>query len=74
MGLGDKIANEVKDKVGKVKESVGDALDNPALEHEGEREQREAAVRKAGHEAHDKIEHAADAVKDKLDDVKRKLD
>jgi uncharacterized protein YjbJ (UPF0337 family) len=74
MGLGDKIANEVKEKVGQAKEAVGDALDNPDLEAAGEREQREAAVRKAGHAAHDKVDDVADAARDKIDDVKRKLD
>ncbi len=74
MGLGDKIANEVKEKVGQAKEGLGDALDNPKLEQEGEREQHEAQVRKAGHAAHEKIDHVTDTVKDKLDDVKDKLD
>ena len=74
MGLGDKIANEVKEKVGQVKEGLGDALDNPKLEQEGEQEQREAQVRKAGEAAHDTIDHVTDAVKDTLDDIKDNLD
>lgn len=58
MGLDDKI----KEAVGKVKETVGDATDNEKLEREGQAEQGQA-----------KVEGAADDVKQGLSDAKDRL-
>lgn len=58
MGIGDDIANNAKDAVGKAKESLGDALNNEKLERQGEVDQATA-----------KVDKAKDAVKDKVDDV-----
>jgi uncharacterized protein YjbJ (UPF0337 family) len=60
MGIDDKARNEAEEKVGQVKEFVGDKTDNPELEGEGRAEQVDSRVKQAG-------EH----VKDAIDDVKR---
>lgn len=85
MGLGDSIKNSAKETVGKVKETVGDATDNHSLEFEGKKEQAEAKVGQATHEASDKADDALDdakhkaddawdAAKDKADDIRDDLD
>ncbi len=69
MGLGDKIKNSTNEALGKAKEGIGDALNNPELEREGEQQQSEARAAKAEHEVHAKAEEAKDAVENKADQV-----
>lgn len=56
MGADDKVKNAAQEAVGKVKEGVGDATDNPDLEAEGQRDQSAANLKQAG-------EHVKDAFK-----------
>jgi uncharacterized protein YjbJ (UPF0337 family) len=60
VGLDDKIANEATEAKGKVKEAAGSATDDQDLEAEGQADQGEAKVKKAGEHLSD----AADNVKD----------
>jgi uncharacterized protein YjbJ (UPF0337 family) len=53
MGLDDKIKNAAQDLTGKGKEAVGDMTDNERLEAEGERDQAEANLKKAGENVKD---------------------
>lgn len=53
MGTADKLNNAAKDVTGKVKEGVGKVTDNERLEAEGERDQVEADLRKAGENVKD---------------------
>lgn len=57
MGLGDKISNKAQEVSGKVKESVGNATDNPDLKAEGYKDQAAAKAKQAG-------ENVKDAAKD----------
>ena len=53
MGLDDKIENAAQDLAGKGKEAVGKATDNERLEAEGDMDQAEAKVKKAGEDIKD---------------------
>jgi uncharacterized protein YjbJ (UPF0337 family) len=53
MGADDKVSNAAKDVKGKIKEGVGKVTDNERLEAEGERDQVEADLRKAGENVKD---------------------
>jgi uncharacterized protein YjbJ (UPF0337 family) len=48
MGTDDKIGNIARDVTGMVKEGVGKVTDNERLEAEGQADQAEADLRKAG--------------------------
>ncbi|MGF3054670.1 CsbD family protein [Microbacterium sp. YY-03] len=63
MGIGDDIANNAKEAVGKAKEGLGDMTNNEDLKAQGHMDQAAA-----------KVEKAKDAVADKVDDVKRSMD
>lgn len=60
VGTGDKIENKADVIKGKVKETVGQASDDPALEAEGKGDQVAGHIKQAG-------EKIKDAVKDILD-------
>ncbi|MDJ1114485.1 CsbD family protein [Microbacterium dauci] len=53
MGLDDKIKNAAQDLTGKAKEGAGRATDNERLEAEGQADQTEANLRKAGENVKD---------------------
>jgi uncharacterized protein YjbJ (UPF0337 family) len=53
MGTEDKVSNVAKDVTGKVKEGVGKVTHNERLEAEGQRDQTEADLRKAGENVKD---------------------
>ena len=53
MGLGDKIDNATENMQGKAKEGAGKATDNERLEAEGQGDQTEANLRKAGENVKD---------------------
>jgi uncharacterized protein YjbJ (UPF0337 family) len=53
MGLDDKIKNAAQDLTGKAKEGAGRATDNERLEAEGQADQTEASLRKAGENVKD---------------------
>jgi uncharacterized protein YjbJ (UPF0337 family) len=53
MGLDDKIKNAAQDLTGKTKEGAGKATDNERLEAEGQADQTEANLRKAGENVKD---------------------
>ena len=63
MGIGDKIKHKAEELSGKVKESAGDATDNPDLEAEGQAEQTGANVKQAGDDVADALRDASQAVK-----------
>ena len=48
MGLDDKIKHAAQDLTGKAKEGIGKATDDERLEAEGQADQTEANLRKAG--------------------------
>lgn len=48
MGIDDKIENAAEDAAGKAKEGVGKATDDERLEHEGQKDQAKAKLKKAG--------------------------
>lgn len=51
---------------GRAKEAVGRALDDPDLEREGRADQTGGKVKQAIGDAKEHLDHAVDAVKDKL--------
>ena len=53
MGLDDKIKNAAQDLTGKAKEGAGKATDNERLEADGQGDQTEANLRKAGENVKD---------------------
>lgn len=53
MGLDDKIKNAAQDLVGKGKEATGKATDNERLEAEGQNDQTQAELKKAGENVKD---------------------
>lgn len=53
MGLDDKIKNAAQDVAGKGKEATGKATDNERLEAEGQTDQTEASLKKAGENVKD---------------------
>jgi len=55
MGTSDKIKNAAQEASGKVKETTGDATNNPDLEAEGQREQTEANVKQAAEDVKDTL-------------------
>lgn len=61
MGMMDKAKNAAQEAGGKVKESVGDATDNPNMQAEGKADQVEANIKDAADKAR---ESASDAVRD----------
>ncbi|MGO1397953.1 CsbD family protein [Brevibacterium yomogidense] len=65
MGIGDK----AKDLSGKVKESVGDATNNPDLQREGAKDRTEAAV----NDAADKARKGVDDLKENSSGLGEKM-
>ncbi|WP_040164086.1 CsbD family protein [Microbacterium gorillae] len=59
MGIGDDIANNAKEAVGKAKEGLGDALNNEKMEAQGIVDQATA-----------KADKVKDGVKDTINDIK----
>jgi uncharacterized protein YjbJ (UPF0337 family) len=57
MGNDDKADNKVQDLRGKVKEKVGDATDDPALEEQGKRDQASSDLKQAGEKVKDAFKH-----------------
>ena len=53
MGVDDKMKNAAQDLTGKGKEAVGKATDNERLEAEGDMDQAEAKLKKAGENVKD---------------------
>ena len=53
MGLDDKVKNAAQDMAGKAKEGFGDATDNDSVRAEGQADQTEADVKKAGENVKD---------------------
>ena len=53
MGADDKIKNAAQDLAGKAKEGLGKATDNERLEAEGNADQTEANLKKAGEDVKD---------------------
>ena len=53
MGIGDKIKNSAQDAQGKMKEKAGDAKDDDSMKTEGQADQSEASVKKAGENVKD---------------------
>jgi len=53
MGADDKIKNAAQDLTGKAKEGLGKATDNERLEAEGNADQTEANLKKAGEDVKD---------------------
>jgi len=53
MGIDDDIKHNTDEMVGKVKEGVGDATDNPSLENEGKTDQVKAKIEKVGDDVKD---------------------
>jgi len=53
MGADDKAKNAAQDAVGNVKEGIGKATDNPDLQAEGQADQTEAKLKKAGENVKD---------------------
>jgi uncharacterized protein YjbJ (UPF0337 family) len=53
MGLDDKIKNAAQDLIGKGKEAAGKASDNERLEAEGQSDQTQADLKKAGENVKD---------------------
>ncbi|MFP7761610.1 CsbD family protein [Marisediminicola sp. LYQ134] len=53
MGLDDKIKNAAQDVAGKVKEAVGDHRNDEDLKAEGQQDQSEASLKKAGENVKD---------------------
>jgi len=53
MGVDDKMKNAAQDLTGKGKEAVGKATDNERLEAEGDKDQAEAKLKKAGENVKD---------------------
>ena len=53
MGIDDDIKHNTDEMVGKMKEGVGDATDNPSLEKEGKADQVKAKVEKVGDDVKD---------------------
>lgn len=57
--------DKVQDLKGRAKEAAGNLTDNKDLENKGKSDQAKASVK-------DKVGDVVDAVKDKVDDIKRK--
>lgn len=57
--------DKIQDAKGRAKEAIGDVTGNEDLEEKGKSDQAKASVK-------DKIGGAVDAVKDKVDDIKKK--
>ena len=74
MGLGDKITNKANETVGKVKEAVGDALDSPRLQQEGEDQKKKAQADQVAHDVHAKADEVKDRVENKADEVRHTID
>ena len=53
MGADDKAGNKVEDLRGQMKETVGEATDDEALENQGRREQAGADLKQAGEKVKD---------------------
>jgi uncharacterized protein YjbJ (UPF0337 family) len=53
MGKDDKAHNKVDEIRGNAKEKIGEATGDPALEHQGEREQAGANLKQAGEKVKD---------------------
>ncbi|ORM38001.1 CsbD family protein [Williamsia sp. 1135] len=66
MGLADDAKNKAEELKGRGKEAAGSATDNKDLKAEGQGDQASANVKQ-------KVTDAADAVKNKTNDVKDKL-
>jgi len=56
-------ADQIK---GRAKQAVGQALDDPQLEQEGRADETGGKVKQAIGDAKEHLDHAVDAVKDKL--------
>ena len=53
MSTKDKISNKTEELTGKVKEGVGDATDDEALENQGKRDQAKGNLKQAGEKVKD---------------------
>jgi uncharacterized protein YjbJ (UPF0337 family) len=53
MSTKDKISNKTEELTGKVKEGVGDATDDQALENQGKRDQAKGNLKQAGEKVKD---------------------
>ncbi len=53
MGTEDKMSNKVDEIRGEAKEKLGEATDDSALQHQGEREQAGANLKQAGEKVKD---------------------
>ena len=56
MGLGDRIENKAQEASGKIKETAGDATDNPDLQAEGQLDQAEAKIKDVGEDVKDRLD------------------
>jgi len=62
VGIVDKARNTAEDALGKAKETVGDAVGNESLEHEGQKEQSKSDMKDAGENVKDAGKNVKDAV------------
>ena len=53
MGTDDKMKNKAEGSLGKAKEKVGQAADDPSMEREGKREQSRSDLKQAGEKVKD---------------------
>ena len=60
---GDKIKHKAEELKGKLKEGVGKATGNEEMAGEGQREQAEAKLKKAGDTVGEKVDDATDRLK-----------
>ena len=56
MGLDDKIRNQAQEMMGKAKQKMGDATDDPRLQAQGLEEQAEAKAKQTAEEVREKFE------------------
>ena len=70
MGNQDQIEGKWDQATGKVKEEVGDAIDNEQMEYEGKADQAKGNVKEGVGDAKNAIDDAADNVKDAANDWK----
>lgn len=71
MSMGDKVKHEAEEAKGRVKKTVGDVTNDPAMEDEGRDEVLAAKAKQGGdkvkdaaHDVGDKVEDAVDRMKD----------
>ncbi|MCF4122348.1 CsbD family protein [Antribacter sp. KLBMP9083] len=60
MSMGDKIKHEAEEAKGRLKETVGDATDNPKLQAEGRGETLAAQAKQVGDEVKDAAQEVAE--------------